>query len=263
MTEEYFTLITGASRGLGKAIVVEMATRRHNLILHSLPGEGLEAFCSHLITKFNIRVRYFEIDLTLNDGPTRLFKFVEDNMLKINILINNAGIGIEGPLDSYTIQEIDNMIFLNVRALTLLTFYFTPQLKKTPSYILNISSFGCFIPSAFKSIYLATKSYIYFFTRALESELKGTTIKTCMFIPGGIRTNPKVLKRLEHDGWIANTTALDPEEVAAVGIRGMLSGRTVIIPGRLNRFIFSICLFIPEGIIMAVLRRIFLTESSF
>jgi uncharacterized protein len=262
MTEEYYTLITGASSGIGKAMANEMASRKHNLILHSLPGEGLESVCSDLTAKFNIKVCYFEIDLTLTDGPLNLFKFVEGTGLKINILINNAGIGIEGPIDSYNPGDIDNMILLNVRALTLLTYYFTPQLKKITSYILNISSFGCYFPTAFKSVYLATKSYIYFFTRALESEFKETTVKTCLFIPSGVRTNRKVLKRMEHAGWIANASALDPEEAAAVGIRGMFRGRKVVIPGRFNRFIFLIGLFIPQGIIMAVTRRIFHGETA-
>jgi short-subunit dehydrogenase len=261
MTEEYFTLITGASRGIGKAIAFELGSRGHNLILHSLPGEGLEKICEDLAAKFSIKTSFFEIDLTLNDGPVTLFKLIDENKLIINILINNAGIGIEGPIEKYTPADIDNMIFLNVRALTLLTYYFIPQLKQTPSYILNLSSFGSYIPTAYKSIYLATKSYIYFFTRALESEFRGTSVRTCMLVPSGVRTNPKVLIRIERAGPVSRATVLSPEEVAAAGVKGMFSGRRVIMPGRLNRFIFSFCLFIPEGIIMALMRRLFRNET--
>jgi short-subunit dehydrogenase len=262
MKEEFYTLITGASRGIGKAISNEMASRGHNLILNSLPGDGLENICAGLIDKYKIKAYYFEIDLTADDGPEKLFRMAETSMLKVNILINNAGTGIEGPLESYSQREIDTIIFLNIRALTLLTFFFAPDLKETPSYVLNISSFGCYIPAAYKSVYLASKAYIYFFTRALESEFKGTSVRTCMLLPSAVRTNEKVLKRIESAGWTAKASLLEPEEVASIGLKGMFKGRKVIIPGRFNRFVFTIGLFLPEGIIMAVIRNIFKRENS-
>lgn len=262
MNNEYFTLITGASRGIGKAIAGEMALRGHNLALHSLPGEQLEKIAEELEKAHGITVKIFEIDLTETDGPMRLYNEFIDRGLKINILINNAGIGMEGPLESFSRQDIDNMIFLNVRALTLLTSFFTPELKKTRSFILNISSFGCYIATPYKSVYLASKTYIYYFTRALEAEFKGTSVKTCVFVPGGVRTSRKVLNRIEQAGWMSKRTSLSPEEVACKGIKAMFRGKNVWMPGRLTRFIFSMCLFVPEGIILAITRNIFRREYS-
>ena len=262
MAREYYTLITGASLGIGRALSYEMASRGHNLILNSLPGEGLETLCSGLVDMYNISVRYFEIDLTMNDGPENLFIAVENAGLNVNILINNAGTGIEGPLECYSPTEIDAILLLNVRALTLLTFYFTPALKKTPSYILNISSLGCYIPAAYKSVYLASKSYIYFFTRALESEFKGSEIRTCLFIPGPVRTNARVLERVKRAGWLARTSILEPEEVASIGIEGMFNGKKVLIPGRINKLIFSLGFIVPVGFIIAILKRTFKRENS-
>jgi len=262
MTDGFYTLITGASKGIGKALATEMASRGHNLILSSLPGERLDYLCASLADKYNIKARCFEIDLTSSDGPLNLFMAAENNGLMVNILINNAGTGIEGPLESYTQKGIDSIIFLNIRALTLLTYFFAPELKKTSSYILNISSFGCYVPAAYKSVYLATKTYIYYFTRALASEFRGSSVKICMFIPSAVRTNEKVITRIEKTGWAAKASLMEPEEIASLGIKGMFKGRTAIIPGRLNKFIFSIGLFLPEGIIMAVLRNMFRREKA-
>lgn len=262
MVNEFYTLLTGASRGLGRALSEEMASRGHNLILTSLPGEGLESLSIRLENRYNIKAHFFETDLATDEGPENLFRAVENKGLKVNILINNAGTGIEGPLESYSTREIDTILFLNIRALTLLTYFFTPVLKKTPSFILNISSFGCYVPTAYKSVYLASKSYIYFFTRALESEFKGTNVKTCMLIPSAVRTNEKVLKRIAAAGWTSKATMLEPEEVASIGIRGMFKGRKAIIPGRLSNLIFSIGLFLPEGLIMAITRNIFRRKRS-
>jgi short-subunit dehydrogenase len=262
MDNEYYTLITGASRGIGRAMACEMAMRGHNLALHSLPGEQLNQVAGELEETYGIKISTFEIDLTETDGPLRLYNEFIDRGLKINILINNAGIGMEGPLESFSHRDIDNMIFLNVRALTLLTFFFTPELKKTKSFILNISSFGCYVATPYKSVYLASKTYIYYFTRALEAEFKGSSVKTCVFVPGGVRTSTMVLKRMEKAGWMSKSTSLSPEEVAFKGIRAMFRGKNVWMPGKLTRFIFSMCLFVPEGIILAITRNIFRREYS-
>lgn len=260
MKNEFYTLITGSSLGIGRAIATEMASRGHNLILHSLPGEHLDFLSETLVSEYGVTVKIFEIDLTETEGPMKLFSEVEKSGLKVNILINNAGIGIEGPLESYSKEDIDNIIFLNIRALTLITTLFIPSLKKTDSYILNISSLGSYIATPYKSVYLASKSYIFYFTRALEAELKGTSVKTCIFVPGGVRTNKNVLERMKKAGWMSERTSISPEEVASKGIRAMFSGKRVVVPGRLSRLIFSISLFIPEGIILAITRSIFRRE---
>lgn len=259
MNNGYYTLITGASRGIGRAIATEMASRGHNLALHSLPGEGLDIFSENLKKEFGINVLKFENDLTEKDGPLKLRDAVENSGISINILVNNAGIGIEGPLESCN-KFIDSIIFLNIRALTMLTCYFLPELKKTDSHILNLSSFGIYIPTPYKSVYLASKSYIYYFTRALDAELKGTSVKTCVIMPAAVRTNDKVLERIHRAGWLSRISSLSAEEVASRGIKAMLRGKKVYIPGVFTRFIFGLGNMLPQGIIQAVTRNIFRRE---
>jgi short-subunit dehydrogenase len=262
MAAEYYALITGAGRGIGRAMANEMASRGHNLILTSLPDEGLDSLCTSLIERYNIKARHFEIDLTTPEGPLTLFRATKDNALDVNIVVNNAGIGFEGPIESYSRHMIDTMILLNIRAMTLITYYFTPELKKRSSYLLNISSYGCYAPTAFKSVYLATKSYIYYLTRALESEFAGTSVRTCLLIPAGVRTNDLVKTRMKQGKRLARATVLEPEEVAYIAINGMFKGEKIIIPGRLVRFLFAISVMIPEGIVFAATRKMFRREDS-
>ncbi|HKK42554.1 MAG TPA: SDR family NAD(P)-dependent oxidoreductase [Bacteroidales bacterium] len=262
MAEDLYALVTGAGKGIGKAIATGLAERGHNIILSSLPGENLDVLCSVLSEKYHIKAQYFEIDLATKEGPESLFRKTKENGLRVNILINNAGIGIEGPMETYSQKIIDSMILLNIRALTLLTFYFTPELKKRPSYLLNISSFGCYTPTAYKTVYLATKSYIYYLTRALGSEFNGTSVKTCLVIPSAVRTNELTNKRIARAGWLARASVLDPEDVASKILNDMFKGRKVVIPGRINRFIFGISALVPEGIIMAAVRNLFRSEEA-
>lgn len=251
-------LITGSSMGIGKAIAKELASRNQSLILNSLPGQGLPDFCHELESTFAIRAYCVENDLTAENGPENLFEFVQNKKLRVNILINNAGIGYEGPIEGYIQKQIDHMILLNVRAVTLLTVFFIPELKTHKrSYILNISSFGGYLPTAYKSVYLSTKSYVYYLTRALESELKGSSIKTCVAVPSAVRTNKNTLDRIQRNVWFGKKSALEPEEVAFEVLTGMFKGKKVIVPGKLTKLFFSIALFVPEGIMMWLTKRIF------
>ncbi|HLN20872.1 MAG TPA: SDR family NAD(P)-dependent oxidoreductase [Bacteroidales bacterium] len=259
MDKEHYALITGASRGIGRAIATVLASRGHNLALHSLPGEGLSNLSDSLMKEYGIKVLSFETDLTEPGGPGKLRDSVKSSGISINILVNNAGTGIEGPFESCE-NHIDNIIFLNIRALTMLTCYFLPELKKTDSYILNLSSFGIYVPTPYKSIYLASKSYIFYFTRALDAELKGTSVRTCVFVPSAVRTNDKVLERIDRAGWLSKASSISPEEVASKGIKAMFKGKKVYMPGNLTRFIFAIGNLLPQGVIQATTRNIFRRE---
>jgi hypothetical protein len=258
MDNNCFTLITGASTGIGRAIAREMASRKHNLILHSLPGENLPGLCKELTEDSRVQALFFETDLTAKDGPQSLFDFVKENGFRVNILVNNAGIGFDGIIENYSLKEIDDMILLNIRALTLLTHFFTGELKShTKSYILFISSFGTYTPTSHRSIYLATKSYIYYLARALQSEFRGTSLRTCVILPSAVRTNTKTLDRIQRGGWTGKVSALSPEEVAQSTVKGMLKGRKVIIPGSLTNLFFLFGILLPEGIILKITHRIF------
>jgi len=253
-----FAVVTGASMGIGLSIARKLAARGYNLILSSLPDQGLPDLCHEIETEYKNRAFAFECDLTSEKGPESLFEFVQNKGLNVSILVNNAGIGYEGPVEGYTRNQIDHMLMLNVRAVTQLTVLFTSELKTHGrSYILNISSFGAYTPTAYKSIYLATKSYIFYFTRALESEFTGTSVRTCVAVPSAVRTNRNTLGRIERNGWFSQKSALYPGEAAAEIITGMFKGKNVIVPGKLSRLFFNVAQFVPEGIILSLTRQIF------
>jgi short-subunit dehydrogenase len=258
MDKENFALVTGSSIGIGRAIARELASRKYNLILHALPGQGLPELCEELESIYKIQTYHCEFDLTTVNGPQLLFEFVKSKNCSLNILVNNAGIGFEGPIENYDVKDIDYMILLNIRALTHLTHYFVPELKThLKSYIFFTGSYGCYLPSAYKSIYLASKSYIYYFSRALDTEMKGTPVHTCIIVPSAVRTNKIVLDRIRRNGWFSRKTSLSPEEVARIGIKGMFRGRRVIIPGTFSNLLFVIGLFVPEGVLLMLTRKIF------
>lgn len=258
MDKGSYAVVTGSGTGIGRAIARDLASRKYNLILHSLPGEGLSDLCRDIQNEHNVIVHSFESDLTAEKGPEEFFEFAKSRGCNVSMLVNNAGIGYEGPVEEYSTKDIDRMILLNIRALTHLTHFFMPELKSSEkSYILFMSSFGCYLPTAYRSIYLATKTYIYYFARSLESELKGTSVSTCVMVPSAVMTNVNTLDRIRRGGWFSQKSALMPEEVAVSGIKGMLRGKKVIMPGFLTNLFFAVGMFLPAGIMMMITRNIF------
>ncbi|WP_423129423.1 SDR family NAD(P)-dependent oxidoreductase [Gaoshiqia sp. Z1-71] len=234
--QQLYTVITGASQGLGKEFARECARRNMNLILISLPDEDLEIFGTELKETYRIQVHAHETDLTSRESIEELAAWITNNF-SVNILINNAGTGGSCMFDACSIDYLDNMIQLNVRAVTLITRLLLPELNKhADAYILNVSSLAAFSPVPFKTIYPASKVFIHHFTLGLRAELKNTNIKVSVLNPGPIKTNSDVTNRINGQSYYVKLSTLTPEVVARIGIKQLLRGKSLIIPGFWNQF---------------------------
>lgn len=252
-----YTLITGASTGLGKAFAEECARRKMNLILVALPQENLTSLCEELKNTYHINAFCKETDLTDRQSAVDFAKWVTDNF-SVNILINNAGTGGTKLFTDSTLDYLDNMIQLNIRATTLLTRLLLPNLKKqAPAHILNVSSLAAFSPVPYKTIYPATKAFIHHFSRGLGAELKDTQVSVSVLNPGPIMTNSDVTKRINGQSSYVKLSIMTPEETAQIAVRKMLKGKAVIIPGFMNRFNAFFIRLVPVNFRIFVGTRIF------
>jgi short-subunit dehydrogenase len=257
-----YSVITGASAGIGRALAWECAKRNMNLILVALPGTGLKELTRELNQLNGMRVEYLEIDLTDDQAPYQVYKWCHENGFRVNMLINNAGIGHAGRIEKYQVAELEEMIHLNIRALVVLTRLFIHELQQHPqSYILNMASLGCYRPLPYRSVYAASKSFVYNFTRAIRVEMKRSRIKVSVCAPGGVVTNPRVIERIEAGGFIARISKLYPEDVASYTIKKLLRGKAVIVPGFMNRFLLFFKPLVPLNLQLKLLDNIFRNEG--
>jgi len=247
MISKHYTIITGASEGLGKSFAIECASRQMNLILVSLPNSGLPELAIFIRRNFKVSVRTFEMDLSVSSTCYDLFFEIEKSKLPINTLINNAGIGNTGLFDEGSPEFYEKQIRLNVLATTVITHLFIKSLKgKTPSYILNVGSLASFFYLPKKQVYGGTKSYIYYFSKSLKKELKSKGVFVSVLCPGGINTNLSVTLINKNSPWSTRITIMNPEEVAVIAINGLLKGKGVIIPGRLCKFFLLLDKVLPS-----------------
>ena len=251
-----YTLITGASQGMGLLMAKKCATLKRNVLLISLPNENLSNIAIEISNEFQVSCHYFEIDLTLNDSAKKIFNWVKKNNFLVDFLINNAGFGGFGPFESYSSEYIENMLDLNVKATTKMTHYFIPELKKNaPSFILNNASMIANFPCPYKSIYAASKVYVKYFTEALRTELKQHNVSVSLLQPGATPTNDIVKNQIENGGFFARLSVTAADQVAAKAVMSTLNRQPIIIPGWKNRMSLRFLKILPQSILRLLILR--------
>lgn len=261
MGNSTFTLVTGASSGIGKEIAWYCGSIGMNLILVSLPDEGLNEVALAIAERHSVKIVFFETDLTKLDSPEEIFNWTQAKGLDVNILINNAGVAGASVFEKSDIQYIDMRILLNIRALVMLSRLFLPGLKTHQnSYILNVGSLAGFFPIPYKCLYSASKAFVMYFSKALRHELKGTGVSVSVLCPNGVRTNPTTNARINSHGRIGQLTELSAGLVARKGIEGMLKHRLIIIPGKINYILLLFNRILPDSIQQKILSREFMKE---
>lgn len=244
-------LITGASKGIGKAMATKLAAQGYDLLLVARSEKLLSDLAQSLESKNGIRVHWIAEDLCKTESTDTILKKIKDNNLGIEILINNAGYGLWGRFDTLTFAEQYDMMSINMLTMTRLTHALLPMLKENKSaYILNVASTAAYQAVPTLSAYAASKSFVVLFTRALAYEMKGSPVSVSCLSPGPTETNfmhaagmttPEMIKR-------ASRFNMTPERVADIALKGMFAGEKEIIPGFLNKVSVWMISLVPKFI---------------
>ena len=230
-SDKQAALITGASSGIGLDFARELAGRGFDLILTARRLDRLKALKADLVREFSVAVEIVVSDLASREGAEQLHRDVQELGRPVNMLVNNAGLGKFGTIVDQSLDEIDEMIQLNVTALTVLTRRFAADFKQRGGgYILNHSSFSAIQPPPHYSVYAGTKAYVLAFSQALHQDVRGDGIKVSALCPGFFASD-FLKKARQKPSFIVKLIMLQPAMVARAGVRGVLRGKPVIIPG--------------------------------
>ncbi|BDD02901.1 SDR family NAD(P)-dependent oxidoreductase [Aureibacter tunicatorum] len=258
-----YTVITGASQGLGKELAIACAKRGRSLIIISLPNERISQLALDISLKYNVKVHAYEADLTNSIQLGELIDWISSNF-DIDMLINNAGMGGTLKFEEASENYISNIISLNITALVRLTRGLLPLLKlQQEAYILNISSVAAFGAMPFKTVYPASKAFVESFSLGLAEELTGTGVHVSVAHPGGMPTNPQMAERInKHNNILVKSTILSAQKVAEICMDKALRGERQIVPGFMNkvsRMFMKLC---PDNLRLPLIRKNILNEIT-
>ena len=245
-----YALITGASKGIGKAIALELAKHNYDLLLTARSSDLLKEAAEEIQKTYKVNVHFIAVDLSENNAAQTLFDWCVENNYPVSILVNNAGVGISGLFQNSSVEKNTKLINLNLVAPTQLCQLFIPLLQQqSQSYILNIASTASYQAIPFLTVYASSKAYIQRFSRGLSQELSGKGISVTCISPGPTDTDwaktasvpAKALK-------MATKLNMQPAEVARIAVESMFSKKTEVIPGFLNKLGAFMAWLLPKRI---------------
>jgi len=247
--DERYTLITGASQGLGRAFAFECAKRGMNVLLVALPDSGLEEVADGVTTQYNAKADVLPIDLSQLDSAERVYQWCRDKGYRLNMLINNAAIGHRGRFDSFKPEVFERIIMLNNMTMVKLTRLFLDDLKQNDkAWLMNVGSIASYIEAPYKIVYAASKAFCLSFTRTLRYEFRGSNVNVSVLCPSGIYTNDYVKDSVKAMGLLGRAGTYSAEMIARIGITKMLRGKGTIKPGFFNRFLIGLAYILPHSL---------------
>lgn len=235
MTDRGYALVTGASSGIGAAIALELAGRGWPVIITARRRARLAALAERIGAEHPVDVKIFEQDLALPGAGQQLFDAVVEADLPVQILVNNAGFGLQARFVDQQMADIERMVRLNVLALTELTLCFArPMVAAGRGRIMQVASAAAFLPSPYVAAYAASKHYVKAFGEAIRFELRRTGVSVTTLYPGITRTEFNAVADAKTPP-LMNLSILSAEAVARIGVKAMLKGRRAVVPGIINK----------------------------
>lgn len=239
-----YTLITGATGGLGTAFVFELLKQNEKLLLTSTKKEKLDALLNKIENKENILT--FVCNLSKKEDREKLIAFIKEKEICITRLINNAGVIIEGDLEKFDDSEIENAIMVNCVGTLDLTKKIISMRDQTQKLeVLTVASVAARYPIPHFGVYAATKSFLLSMMTALSYEYNKKDITFSTVCPGGMATNKEMVESIKSMGLGGKLSTLKTEKVARIALKGLKKGKRVVTPGFFNKFLVFLGKLVP------------------
>ncbi|MBV4523868.1 SDR family oxidoreductase [Pseudomonas sp. SWRI74] len=222
-------LVTGASSGIGAVYARRLAARGFDLLLVARDLQRLEEAASKLRDEYGVQVEVLKADLTQKDDVLKLEQRLRSDS-SISLLLNNAGVAADGLLANADMNQLEQLIQLNVTAVTRLASAAAASFAKAGrGTIINIASVVALFPERFNATYSASKAYVLSLTQSLNAELDGTGVKVQAVLPGVTRT--EIWERSGIDATqIPAEMVMEAGEMVDAALSGLDQGELVTIP---------------------------------
>lgn len=248
-------LITGASGGIGYEIAKIFAKNGVNLILVARNINKLNELKSELERQYSIMVYTIGKDLSVIKSVQEVYEEINRQNIIIDFLINNAGFGDFGFFTETDGKKEEQMINLNISALTLFTKLFLKEMVNRGSgKIMNIASTAAFQPGPLMAVYSATKSYVLNFSQAINNEVRTRGVTVTALCPGPTESGFQEVSGMKESKIVTKLKMPSSKTVAEFGFKAMMKGKPVAIHGFINRMLVFSLRFTPRNIVVKLTR---------
>ncbi len=225
-----WTLITGASGGIGRAFATELAARGHDLVLTARREDELRA-TAEMVGGHGVRTELIPADLSTPAGRAGLLGELRARELTVSMLVNNAGFGSIGRFAELDADRLADEVELDVQTVVQLSrALLPPMLAAGHGSIVNVASTAAFQPLPTMAVYAAAKAFVLSFSQALWDEVRGQGVRVIAVCPGP--TDTDFFVRAGDDDVL--TGRRTPQQVALTCLEALDKGRPYVIDGLLN-----------------------------
>lgn len=240
-------VVTGASSGIGESFSRKLAGRGYDLVLAARSKDRLDRLAGELSERHGVSVETVAVDLSAPGAARTLFDAAEGSGRAVDLLVNNAGFGLNGAQADLPLEKVSEMLRLDVVAVVELSHLFLVAMRaRRRGRILNVASTQAFLPMPFMAAYGASKAFIVSFSQALHEEAKRDGVIVTCVCPGYTKTAFQAVSGMRP----ADTTPfpeMRPDDVAEVGLVAVERGRALVVTHPLDRLWIFTMRFLPRS----------------
>jgi short-subunit dehydrogenase len=247
-----YVLITGSTGGLGSEFSKILVEYSKNLIITSTNLDKAQKLATQL-KKINKKCNIISLqcDFLISNDIENLIKFIIENKISLDLLVNNAGYITEGSIENSNIETLLNCVKVNCLG----TIQLTKKLLETKENskllrIITITSMAGNYPMPYMAIYSSTKAMLTNFMLALGHEYKNKNVKCLVVQPGAIPTSDDMKNAIEAQGLKGKLSAVPPDKIAHKSLKKSLKGKKIFVPGFFNKLTITLSKIIPQSIQM-------------
>lgn len=242
-----FILISGATGGLGSAIVAECALRGYDLYLTDM-REDVGGFADFIARTYSIQTRARVCDLTSQVEREKFLEAIRSEGARFRGLINVAGMDYEGAFLERSRGQILQLLRLNVESALDLTHGILKLHDPDIRFMLvNVCSLAAVSPMPYKAVYAATKRFLLDFSYAIREEIKEFATVTTL-CPAGMPTTPENMVAIFAQGFWGRATTVDTRTVARMTLDAAEKGKAMVVPGFINQLIQLLSRLLPASV---------------
>ena len=254
MASSQTALITGASSGIGRGLAHLFAADGYRVILAARHATTLETLRVELAATYRTAAHVVSVDLATEGGADLLHAQLLRDRLSVDVLVNNAGFGMQGAFTELPLDRQLQMMTLNMTSLVSLTrLLLPPMVERGHGGVLNVGSTAGFQPGPFMAVYYATKAFVVSFSEAVADEVKGTGVVVTCLAPGPTSTGFAAEAGVTHAP-LFQGAVMTADEVARIGYEGWKQGKSLVIAGARNRRRYLLTKFLPRSIVRRAVR---------